>query len=113
MDRLVAAEVGADGGWIVTPPIRFRGERLIVNADCGASGALRVGLERPNGDPIPGYAPAESVPVQGNGLALPVRWRTAGNLAQLSEQPVRLRLELRGVKLYSFRFEENRQEKPR
>jgi len=104
MDRLVAAEAGADGGSIVTPSIRFQGERLIINADCGASGGLRVGLERPNGDPIPGFASAEAFPVQGNGLTLPVSWKTASNLAQLAGQPVRLRFELKGADLYSFQF---------
>lgn len=104
MGRLVAAEASPDGGWIVTPPIRFQGERLIVNADCGASGSLRVGLERPDGDPIPGYASAEAIPVQGNGLALPVRWRAAGNLGRLAAEPVRLRFELKGADLYSFQF---------
>lgn len=103
-DRLVAAETNSDSGWIVTPPIRFQGTRLIVNADCGASGSLRVGLERPNGDSIPGYSPAEAVTVQGNGLNLPVRWRASGNLARVAGGPVRLRFELKSADLYSFQF---------
>jgi hypothetical protein len=107
IDRLVTAEAGANGGWIVTPPIRFRGKRLIVNADCGASGSLRVGPERPNGDPIRGYSSAEAIPIQGNGPALPVSWNRSGNLGQLAGQPVRLGFELKGAKLYSFQFAAN------
>jgi hypothetical protein len=104
MDRLVGAEAGPDGGSILTPALCFEGEHLIVNADCGASGSLRVGLERPDGTSIPGFGTAESTPIQGNGVQLPVRWNPNPSLSQLSGQPIRIRFEIKGGSLFSFQF---------
>jgi hypothetical protein len=104
VDRLVGAEAGPRGGHIITPSIRFEGERLNINTDCGASGVLRVGLERPNGDPIPGYTVNDAIPIQGNGIALQVMWHDTDNLSDLRGREVRLRFELDGAVLYSFQF---------
>jgi hypothetical protein len=104
LDRLIGAEAGPRGGFIVTPIIRFGGERLNINADCGASGAIRIELERPDRDPISGYSINDAIPIQGNGISLQARWQGGRSLRDLDDREVRLRIELNGAVLYSFQF---------
>ena len=104
LDRFVAAQAGPGSGHIVTPTLRFAGNAFAVNLDAGASGRLRVGVEKPNGQAIKGFSLDECHPVYGNGVALTVRWKGEANVKRLVGQPVRLRFVMRNAKLYSFQF---------
>jgi hypothetical protein len=104
LDRFIGAGADEGDGEFVTPPILFDGNRLSVNVNAGASGRLRVAIERPDGEPIPGYALADAFPVLGNGIALVPRWQHGPDVEALKGQPVRLRFVLRGADLYSIQF---------
>jgi hypothetical protein len=45
----------------------------------------------------------ESLPLTGSAAETPVRWRGKG-LAAAAGKPVRLRFDVQGARLYSFRF---------
>ncbi|MGB9606877.1 MAG: hypothetical protein ACPL88_13465, partial [Bryobacteraceae bacterium] len=55
-DGFVAAEGDYTGGWLVTRPLIFEGNRLVVNIDTGAVGYAQVGFLDASGAPIPGYS---------------------------------------------------------
>ena len=102
LDRFVAADAGPEGGELLTPPILFSGGELRINANAGASGQLRVAVERPSGPAIPGYTLQDAIPIQGNGLALTARWKGHHSVRLVAGQPVRLRFALTNCQLYSF-----------
>jgi len=102
LDRFVAADSGPEGGEILTPLIRFSGSGLMVNANAGASGQLRIAIENADGTAIPGLTIEDSVPIQGNGLVLPARWKNGASIGQLAGKPVKLRFRLTNCQLFSF-----------
>ena len=56
LDGFVSAEAEYGGGEIVTPIIRFSGERLELNVDTGGGGSVLVELQDAYGRPISGFA---------------------------------------------------------
>ena len=76
-------DAGPDGGEVITPLLRYGGNELLVNANGGASGQMRVAIEGPDGKPIPGYSLDDGIPIQGNGVALEARWKQKRSVASL------------------------------
>ena len=107
LDRFVSVGSEARGsGEIVTPPLRCGGGRLLVNANAGAEGHLRVAIEYPDGIELPGHALGECLPFRGDSTSAIVRWRGAdGDVPAPVDHPVRLRFELNDCRLYAFEFQ--------
>ncbi len=104
-DRFAGWRAGHQGGQLVTKPIAFRGRRLTVNYDAGASGVLRVAVERADGQQIAGFGLADCQPLRRNQLDGQVKWAAGADaLTSLAGVPVRLRFQGRDVTVYSFRF---------
>ncbi len=105
LDGFVSADVDDQGGFLTTPPIRFSGNRLILNHNCNATGTIFVELRDLNGVPIPGYTLAECEEVTGNDTGWEVRWREPGaNVEPLAGKPVKIHFKMRNTKLYAFEF---------
>jgi hypothetical protein len=104
LDGFVAAEAGTDEGEIVTPLMRFEGDRLELNIDSSAAGTAQVEMLDANGVPVPGFELRNCAPAIGNDVAYPVAWAGAPNLARFQGPPVALRFRLRNARLYAFQF---------
>ena len=104
LDGFVSADAGYGGGEIVTPAVRFEGERLELNLDTGGGGAVRVELQDAEGRPLSGYTERDASWICGNSVRMPVRWGTSGDVGSLSGRPIRLRFVMRDCKLYAFQF---------
>ncbi|MDQ0371204.1 hypothetical protein J2S42_007873 [Catenuloplanes indicus] len=97
------ASFHADGaGTVTTRPLTAAGRALTVNYRPAAAGdSLRVEVLDVNGNPIQGYAAADSIPVTTDALAPGVRAAWTGG-DTLPSGAVRLRFHLSGGDLYSF-----------
>ena len=104
LDGFVSVDAGSDGGWFVTPPIEFAGNRLQLNIDCGAMGEAWVELQDETGKPLPGYTLEDAVSVDRNSVAQEVWWRSGPDVGSLAGRPVRMRVRMRSAKLYAFQF---------
>ncbi len=97
----VSLDAGQNPGMVLTNPMRGIEGQLFVNADAG-SGALRVEIiDDIKGKPIPGYTADECVPVTGDGIAQPVRWRSNKELPG-TKQAIRIRFLLKNTSLFGF-----------
>ena len=85
---------------IVTRPVKFPGAHGFINADI--AGSIRVELLNREGKTIPGFSADQCEPITGNGTKLPIRWRGATPLAELSNTVVRFKFVLDRARLYSF-----------
>ena len=103
-DGFVSADAGYGGGEFTTPVLQFGGARLELNCDGAAGGWLKVEIQDPDGQPLPGYGLADAVAVVGNSTCKPVKWTDRDTVEKLIGQPVRLRFVMRDVKLYAFQF---------
>ena len=106
LDGFGSADVGYQGGQLTTPPIRFAGRRLELNAATSAGGMIEVELLDEESRPIEGYAKKDARIINGNSIRIPVRWKATDDVSQLAGNPVRLRFHLRDCKLYAFQFVE-------
>jgi hypothetical protein len=120
MDRFVAREAsGEQPGLLVTAPLRVpagAGSQLVVNADA-SRGRIRVQVRDLNGQVVPGFSFDDCQPVTGDGVALPVAWKTNINgemkpglidLSRLHDQTIRLEFEITNARLFGFDVRQGR-----
>ncbi len=91
---------------MVTPPLRFRGKRLVVNYIAWPSwrGSVHVELQNGEGHALEGLAVADCVGLRGDVIEQEVTWKTGATVAQYAGQTVRLHFALRHADLFSFQF---------
>jgi hypothetical protein len=105
LDGFISADSHYTGGTILTRPLTFEGNRLVLNIDTGATGYAQVGLLDENGKPIAGFSIDDCVYINGDHIEIEVEWLDRGkNVSELAGRPVQLLFHMRGTKLYSMQF---------
>jgi len=105
LDGFVAAEGDYTGGMLVTRPLTFEGNRLVLNVDTGAVGYVQVGFLDETGMPVPGYSLDECVYINGDFLETEAEWLYKGkDVSELAGRTVQLVFRLRGARLYALQF---------
>lgn len=105
-DRLVSVTAGNAGGQFDTPLMRFTGDRLVVNAAARPGGTVRVGLLDADNRPISGRDVSECQALQHDEESWMVSWAEGNGVARISEQSIRLRIELRDADVFGFQFQD-------
>ncbi len=103
-DGFASLHAGHGGGTMLTKPLVFTGERLILNASTAASGRIRAELRTLDGSVPEGFSLDDCVPLTGDALDLTVKWKSNRNLASFAERPVRLFIELFDSDIYALQF---------
>jgi hypothetical protein len=80
---------------LLTKPLLLKGSRITVNAN--VVGEMRVRLV---GERDQGLKDFDWVSIQGDAVDIPVKWK--GDLASLSNTPVRLEFQFQDAQLFSF-----------
>jgi hypothetical protein len=105
MDGFVSVRGAYTGGEFTTPPLTFKGGKLVLNVDTSATGIVQVGLMDQDGQPIDGFQLDQCDLIHtANDVNRPVTWKGKGDLAALAGKPVRLRFAIRNADLYAFQF---------
>ncbi len=104
LDGFVSADAAYDGGEMVTKPFIFSGSELHLNIDTSAIGSAAVALLDENGTPFPGYDIPDCDVIRGNFIDKTVSWNDESDIGKFGGKPVRLRIMMRGSKLYSLQF---------
>ncbi|HUT30787.1 MAG TPA: Calx-beta domain-containing protein [Sedimentisphaerales bacterium] len=102
LDGFVSLDAGATTGVIVTRPLVFCGNQLILNVL--ASGFLKVAILNEAGDAIAGYDSSDCDPIVADSVRQVVAWNGDSNVGSLSGTVVRLKFEMQNTKLYAFQF---------
>ena len=99
--------VGADAkeGELVTKPLLFDGNELVVNYSTSAAGSLRVEIQQPDGTPIPEFSLQNCETHVGDTIDGQISWRGTPDLKAWAGNPLRLRFVMTECDLYSFRFQ--------
>jgi len=108
VDGFVSVRAGIDGGAVVTPPLTFEGNQLLVNyiAWPFQQGNLRIEIQSADGVPLEGLTLADCEVLKGDAVDHPVTWNSGVNPGRYAGQPVRVRFVLRHADLFSFQFRE-------
>ena len=104
VDGFVSINAGYQGGEVLTRPLRFDGQELVLNYATSAVGSIRVEVHDADGHAIPGFTLDQCDDIYGDEIEGVVRWEGRSSVAQLSAAPVRLRLTLRDADVYSLQF---------
>jgi len=100
-DGFISLDADDMGGYVLTKPVKVAGRRLFLNL-AAPDGEARVELLDAKGGPIPGYSGNLLVPVRGDGVRLPVRWKSAKDLSRLRGRTIQLKIQLTNAELYAF-----------
>lgn len=103
-DGFASVHAGADEGEMLTHPLRFTGQTLVVNYSTSAGGSLKVEIQDAAGKPLPGYSLADCKPLVGDAIEQPVQWNKSGDVSTLGENPVRLRFVMQESDLFALKF---------
>ena len=103
-DGFVSLQASVPGGELVTRPLVFDGNQLVINYSTSAAGGIRVEIQDAEGKPIPGFTLAESNLIYGDDIERVVLWKSGPAVGALSGKTVRLRLLIEDADLYSLRF---------
>jgi hypothetical protein len=101
----VSASAPLSGGSFVTKPLRFRGDRLLLNYSTSAAGSVRVEIQDMAGEPLPGLTLQDCPDIFGDTVSGTVVWKNKPDLAGLAGRPVRLKFQMQDADLYSFQFQ--------
>ncbi len=95
----------AGTGEIVTKPLVFEGDRLVLNIACEDQGSAMVELLDAEGEAISGFTRRDCDRITGDSVGKIVTWRGNSDVGKLAGTPIRLRIRLRKARLYAFGFE--------
>lgn len=107
LDGFVSADADHQGGWLRTPSLVFRGNRLRLNLDTGAMGTAFVEFQDEQGQTLPGFTLADCEEIGGNFIDQQVYWKGNADVSSLAGRPIRILIKLNRAKLYAFQFTPN------
>jgi len=103
-DGFAPVKAPYSGGEMVTKPLLFDGNTLLLNYATSAAGSMRVEIQDGAGKPIDGFSADQCEEFFGDFLDRPVRWKDGKSLAELAGKPVRLRFIMKDADLYAVHF---------
>ena len=99
------------GGELLTRPLQFQGNNLVLNFATSAAGSIQLEIQDKAGRPLPGFALEESPLIWGDEIEHTVSWKRSHSratsdepLKRIAGKPVRLRIVMKDADLYSLRF---------
>jgi hypothetical protein len=104
LDGFVSVNGPYSGGEMVTKPLVFTGDALVLNYATSAAGGIRIEIQDAAGRPSPGFTLEDSPVRYGDEIAGEFAWQSGADLAALAGKPIRLRFVLQDADLYSLRF---------
>ena len=104
VDGFVSVQAPLAGGEMVTKPLTFEGNELVINYSTSAAGSVQIEIQDAEGKPIEGYVLDDCPVIFGDQLERAVTWKGGADVGKLAGRPVRLRFVLKDADLYSIRF---------
>lgn len=106
LDGFVSADTPYEKeGMIITKPLIFKGNRLVLNINTAAAGFAKVGILDENGKHFEGFEVDNCVYINGNFIEHEVEWLKKGkDISSLEGKIVQLVFKMRGTKLFAMQF---------
>ena len=105
LDGFGSVNAGYNGGEMITKPLTFEGDKLLINYATSAAGEIKVEIQNEEGEVIPGFSADECQLIIGNEIDRNVSWGKDKNLNDLAGKVIRLRFLMKDADLYALKFE--------
>jgi len=103
-DGFAYLEPRAGWGQVTMRCVRPKDGKITINF-CAPFGEVLAQISDPQGRPIPGYGFGDCVPLTGDELAAPLKWKERGDASELVGEHIRLEFRLFQARLYAVRWE--------
>ncbi len=104
VDGFISLHAESQVAEVVTKPIVFSGQRLVLNFVTRPEGWIAVEILDTAGKPLSGFARDDCAPLRGDAVQQVVTWKGGHDLRSLMGKPVRLRITMKDADLFSFQF---------
>lgn len=104
LDGFMSLRGPYEGGEVITKPLIFSGNRLLLNFSTSAAGGIKTEILDGNGKPIPGFSFQENIETIGNEITRAVRWKSGTDLSKLAGQTVQLHFKMKDADLFALQF---------
>lgn len=105
IDGFTSINAPYKGGELLTRPIKFSGDSLLLNFSTSAAGFIKVEIQDIYGNKIKGFELENSKEIIGNEIEKIVTWKWNPDLSKLNGKPVKLRFVMKDADLFSIKFE--------
>ncbi|MHC4646148.1 MAG: LamG-like jellyroll fold domain-containing protein [Planctomycetota bacterium] len=102
LDGFVSLDAGSGGGEATTVPLKFQGDKLILNIN--ASGSARLAITDADGKEVDGFGFDDCEPIKGDFIDKMVGWKSGKSVKALQGKVVRVKFRMQNAKLYAFEF---------
>lgn len=106
VDGFVSMDAGFPGGKVTTRPIRFSGDRLLLNLHAAGSGGVKVAILDEAGQPFPGFSASDCDWINVDEIDSMVHWKSGADLGSLAGKAVRVEVTMRNARLFAMQFAE-------
>jgi hypothetical protein len=104
LDGFVSVNAPMAGGELITKPLIFTGNRLVLNFSSSAAGGIQIEIQDASGKPHTGFSLHDCQTVFGDAVARTVTWKGGSDIGALAGKPVRLRFDLKDADVFAFQF---------
>ncbi len=104
MDGFVSLDAKLEEGTFVTPLIKFKGNKLLLNVNVSAMGYINVSILDKNDREIKNFSLKNSDKIVDNNTEFVATWRGNSDLSSLSNKKIKLKFHMKSSKIYSFQF---------
>ncbi len=104
IDGFTSINAKYSGGEVITKPIIFTGDSLLINFSTSAAGYVKVELLNFEGEKIKGFELENSNELIGNEIEKVVSWKGKAELKNVVGKPIKLRFVMKDADLYSIKF---------
>ena len=104
LDGFVSVNAPMSGGELLTKPLVFTGNKLVLNFSTSAAGSIYIEIQDMDGNALPGYTIADCQEIYGDTIERTVHWKNGTDVSRLKNKAVRLRFVLKDADIFSFQF---------
>ncbi len=104
IDGFASLRASYKGGEMITKPIIFTGDTLMLNYSTSAAGYIKAEILDLQGNIIEGFELENSKEMIGNEIEKAMIWQENSNVTALKNKAVRLRFVMKDADLYSLKF---------
>ncbi|MHC4638991.1 MAG: hypothetical protein ACYTBV_16060 [Planctomycetota bacterium] len=102
LDGFVSIDTSGQAGTIVTRPLIFDGNKLVLNIN--AKGSAKVAILDEQGGVVKGFGIADCDTIKGDSTRHVVTWNSSSEVSKLTGKVVRVKFEMQNTKLFAMQF---------